>query len=151
MARWLAEGARRQAKGLTRSCFHLAFPLPQEYLQVPQRSRELQTTPVDPGQESPEVTHAGSSVSSQRSQLPQAPCAPWPRISVSQALVNRLSGAHEDRPAPADTLTPPYAGRHSLAPSLRSAQDADPQGRHGHQDIRLPPSGDPVPPAHKAA
>lgn len=38
-----------------------------------------------------------------------------------------------------------------VAPPLRSAQDADPQGGHGHQDICLPPSGDPVPPAHKAA
>lgn len=86
MARWLAEGAGRQAKGLTRSWFCLSFPLPLG-------SREWQTNTVDPGQESAEVAHTGSSVSPQGLSFLEPPVLPGCTLGFLRHL---LSGAPKD-------------------------------------------------------
>lgn len=72
------------------------LPAPSGVPPSPSEEKGIANHPGDRGQESPEVAHTGGSVSSRRSQLPQASCAAWPRAGVSQALVNRPSGAHED-------------------------------------------------------
>lgn len=71
-------------------------------------------------------------------------------VFLRHLLIDRAEPTWRERLLPW-TPSPSLCHRCSCAPPLRSAQDVDLQDRHRHQDIHLPPRGEPVPPAHKAA
>lgn len=76
--RWLAEGAGRQDKGLN-------------------GEQGMANDPSGPQAGKPGAGRHWQQCLTLEVLTPLSPCAAWPRVGASQALVNRLSGAPDDR------------------------------------------------------